>query len=537
MQKRESVTRLYRKEKLDNGICLTPPMGWNSWNYFKQDINEKMLLEMARAIKESGLYDAGYTYFNLDDYWEADHRDRMGKLDADMVKFPQGMKHFVSECNKLGFKVGIYSSNGVQTCQSLPASLGNEFNDAMQFATWGIEYLKYDYCYHRVYTNKAPYVFGVGICKKGTDEETFIGAEKAILSGTAKLVYGSCNYNVGSLTGVGKKAHYIKGLDAGKGEATFACKVEEEGEYVVTVSPRFRYRSTGMFHRVMAAVVVNDDDPVIIESPKMHRPCSQAPFRFVAKLKKGENFVKIFNPIANRADSAILNYICMSGSLAEAAEIVGGKKIAFSVCEWGRNKPWEWGDQVANLWRTTGDIIWFWFRIRQIYDKNVVLYPYASPGHWNDPDMLEVGNGKLTLEENRSHFSLWCMMAAPLLLGNDIVNMKQEHLDILKNKDLIAIDQDALGRQAKRIVKGRVDVLVRPLSDGSIALCMFNKGKGKKKYSFALSNLKKEEYVKGYTADGYEATELWTGEKTTGKTLTATIPGHGVKVWKLVKSN
>lgn len=535
LQRDKSVTRFYRTEPFENGCCPTPPMGWNSWNYFKQDINEKMLLEMAKAIKESGLFDAGYTYLNLDDYWEANSRDRLGKLDADLVRFPQGMKHFVSECNKLGFKVGIYSSNGIQTCQSLPASLGNEYNDALQFATWGIEYLKYDYCYHRVYTKKAPYIFGISFCKKGTDKETVIGAEKAALSGTAKCVYGSCNYNIGSLTGAGKKANYIKGLDGGKGEATFRIVADEEGEYVLTVNPRFRYRSTGMLHTVMAAVIVNKDDPVLIESPKMHRPCSQAPYRFVTKLKKGENIIRIFNPIFNRADSAVLNYMCMSNALTEAAEKVGGKPIAYSLCEWGRNKPWEWGDKCANLWRTTGDIIWYWFRIRQIYNKNVTLYKYASPGHWNDPDMLEVGNGKLTLAENKSHFTLWCMMAAPLLMGNDIVNMKKEHLDILTNKKLIAIDQDALGKQAKRIVKGAVDVLVRPLADGGIALCMFNKGKSKKKYAFDLNNLLTEEYVKGFAGEEYEAEDLWTGEKQTTNKLAAKLDPHGVAVWKLMK--
>ncbi len=535
LQKDKSVTRFYRTEPFENGCCPTPPMGWNSWNYFKQDINEKMLLEMAKAIKESGLFDAGYTYLNLDDYWEANSRDRLGKLDADMVRFPKGMKHFVSECNKLGFKVGIYSSNGIQTCQSLPASLGNEYNDALQFATWGIEYLKYDYCYHRVYTKKAPYIFSVSFCKKGTDEEIVIGAEKAALSGTAKCVFGSCNYNIGSLTGAGKKARYIKGLDGGKGEATFRFVADEEGEYVLTVNPRFRYRSTGMLHTVMAAVVVNKDDPVLIESPKMHRPCSQAPYRFVTKLKKGENIIRIFNPIFNRADSAVLNYMCMSNALTEAAEKVGGKPIAYSLCEWGRNKPWEWGDKCANLWRTTGDIIWYWFRIRQIYEKNVTLYKYASPGHWNDPDMLEVGNGKLTLAENKSHFTLWCMMAAPLLMGNDIVNMKKEHLDILTNKKVIAIDQDALGKQAKRVVKGSVDVLVRPLADGGIALCIFNKGKMKKKYSYDLKALLAEEYVKGYTAEEYVAEDLWTGEKQEARKLCATLDPHGVAVWKLTK--
>lgn len=534
LEREKSVTRLYRKEPFDNGLMKTPPMGWNSWNYFKQDINEKMLLEMAKAIKESGLWDAGYTYLNLDDYWEADCRDKLGRLDADMVRFPLGMKHFVDECNALGFKVGIYSSNGVQTCQSLPASLGHEYSDARQFAKWGIEYLKYDYCYHRVYTTKAPFVFGVSVCKKGTADEAMIDADKAALTGRAKCVYGSCNYNLGSLTGVGKKAHYVKGLDGNKGEAVFLYRAKEAGEYVVSVHPRFRYRVTGMLHRVMAAVVVNEGEPVIIESPKMHRPCAEAPFRFVARLKAGDNTIKVFNPIGTRADSAILNYACMSNALRDAAEETGAKKIAFSVCEWGRNRPWEWGDKVANLWRTTGDILWFWWRIRQIYDKNVRLYSYASPGHWNDPDMLEVGNGKLTLEENKAHFTLWCMMAAPLLLGNDIVNMKPEHLAILKNEDLIAVDQDALGKQCKRIVKGGVDVLVKPLADGGIAVCVFNKSKRARKYTVALEALKKEEYVKACAADRYDAKDLWTGEtRTDVSNLSVNLAPHGISVWKI----
>ena len=149
--------------------------------------------------------------------------------------------------------------------------------------------------------------------------------------------------------------------------------------------------------------------------------------------------------------------------------------------------------------------------------------------------MLEVGNGKLTLAENKSHFTLWCMMAAPLLMGNDIVNMKKEHLDILTNKKVIAIDQDALGKQAKRIVKGAVDVLVRPLADGGIALCMFNKGKSKKKYAFDLSNLLTEEYVKGFAGEEYEAEDLWTGEKQTTNKLAAKLDPHGIAVWKLMK--
>ena len=149
--------------------------------------------------------------------------------------------------------------------------------------------------------------------------------------------------------------------------------------------------------------------------------------------------------------------------------------------------------------------------------------------------MLEVGNGKLTLAENRAHFALWCMMASPLLLGNDIVNMKKEHLDILVNKRLIAIDQDSLGKQAKRIQKGKpFDILVRPLSDGNIALCVLNKSRRAQKFSFDLTKLKNEEYVKGYTKTSYVVENLWTGEKTSEQnSVTATVGPHDAIVWKL----
>ncbi len=537
---KQNVTDIYRTEPMDNGLLLAPPMGWNSWNYFKHNINEKMFIEMAKAIREKGLLDAGYSFLNLDDYWEDDKRDPDGKLQADPVRFPNGMQSFVQKINEIGFKVGIYSSNGTMTCQGLPASLGKEYMDACQFARWGIEYLKYDYCYHKMSTRRGPQIFCIGVTEKGSDEETIIGAEKALLEGTAKLAKRINNYH-GCMPEHNKKSPVIVGLDANKGSATFLYQAEKEGEYYVTVHHRYPVRviSDLIPFEIMGGMIVNDGEPMFFEPGKTRRPCHVPPVRFLVKFKKGNNTIRIFNPIGNRADSAMINYLTMSNALIAAVQNVSAetgvqkKPIAFSVCEWGRNKPWEWGSGVANLWRTTGDISWTWKSIMRLYEINVKLYAYASSGHWNDPDMLEVGNGDLTLDENRAHFSLWCMMAAPLLLGNDVTTMKQEHLDIILNKNLIAIDQDTLGKQAKRIQTGKFDVLVRPLSDGSIALLVLNKKNKSQKFSFDLSELSKEEYVASLAKEEYTVRNEWTEETTTGKTLEANVPAHGVMVWKL----
>jgi alpha-galactosidase len=155
-----------------------------------------------------------------------------------------------------------------------------------------------------------------------------------------------------------------------------------------------------------------------------------------------------------------------------------GRPIVFSLCQYGWDAVWEWAPSVGgNLWRTTGDITPNWDRIYAIASQQAGLESYAGPGHWNDPDMLEVGNGKLSLAENRSHFSLWAMLAAPLLAGNDLPNMKPEITSILTNRDVIAIDQDRLGKQGTRVYsEGEVDVWTRPLAGGAVAIAVINAG-------------------------------------------------------------
>jgi alpha-galactosidase len=314
-------------------VAQTPPMGWNSWNFFAEKVTDKDIRDAADQLVATGMKDAGYVYVNIDDTWEG-QRDADGVLHSN-AKFPD-MKALADYVHSKGLKIGIYSSPGPQTCARFEGSLDHEAQDAQLYAQWGIDYLKYDLCsYTPVMEAKAP----------------------------------------------NDKAAQM---------------------------------------RLMVAAY--------------------------AKMDK--------------------------------ALKATGRPIVFSLCQYGWDAVWEWAPSVGgNLWRTTGDITPNWDRIYAIASQQAGLESYAGPGHWNDPDMLEVGNGKLSLAENRSHFSLWAMLAAPLLAGNDLPNMTPEIKLILTNRDVIAIDQDKLGKQGSRVYsEGEVDVWTRPLAGGALAIAVINAG-------------------------------------------------------------
>jgi alpha-galactosidase len=315
-------------------IAATPPMGWNSWNYFASKVDDQGVRAAADQIVASGMKDAGYVYVNIDDTWEGD-RDANGVLHSNS-KFPD-MKALADYVHSKGLKLGIYSSPGPKTCAGYEGSLGHEEQDAQMYASWGIDYLKYDLC------------------------------------------------------------SYI---------------------------------------------------PAVMQKQAPNDPAAQMRLMVEAYVKMGN---------ALRAT---------------------GRPIVFSLCQYGWDAVWEWAPQLGgNLWRTTGDITPRWDRIYAILSQQEGLEAYAGPGHWNDPDMLEVGNGQLTLAENRSHFSMWSMLAAPLLAGNDLTKMTPEIKGILTNRDVIAIDQDPLGKQAARIYSdGEVEVWSRHLSGGALAVAVLNAG-------------------------------------------------------------
>ena len=314
--------------------AATPPMGWNSWNFFAGKVTDKDIRGAADNLVATGMKDAGYVYVNIDDTWEGD-RDADGVLHTN-AKFPD-MKALADYVHSKGLKIGIYSGPGNKTCGGYAASLGHEEQDAKMYADWGIDYLKYDEC-------------------------------------------------------------------------SFTGDVLEK----------------------------------------------QAPDDKAAQMRL-----------------MIAAYEKMGKALKST-----GRPIVFSLCQYGWDAVWEWAPAIGgNLWRTTGDITPRWDRIYAILSQQDGLAKYAGPGHWNDPDMLEVGNGRLSIQENWSHFAMWAMLAAPLLAGNDLPNMKPEVKAILTNKDVIAIDQDRLGKQGTRAYSdGEVEVWTRHLSGGALAIAVLDAG-------------------------------------------------------------
>jgi alpha-galactosidase len=346
-------------------VALTPPMGWNSWNYFAEKVTDKDIRDSADQIVASGMRDAGYIYVNIDDTWE-DKRDENGVLHTNS-KFPD-MKALADYVHSKGLKIGIYSSPGPKTCAGYEGSLGHEEQDAKMYAEWGIDYLKYDLC-------------------------SFI--------------------------------------------------------------------------------------PAVMQK--------QAPNDQAAQMRLMHDA-----------------YDKMAKALRAT-----GRPIVLSLCQYGWDAVWEWAPALGgNLWRSTGDIEANWNSMYTILSMQAGLEKYAGPGHWNDPDMLEVGNGRLHLGENRVHFTMWAMLSAPLLAGNDLPHMKPEIHDILTNKEVIAIDQDKLGRQASRIYsEGEVDVWLKHLAGGAGAIAIVNAGSDRvSTHPFRLN------LARLGLHGPMHATDLWTGK-------------------------
>ncbi|OMO72159.1 Glycoside hydrolase, clan GH-D [Corchorus capsularis] len=365
-----------RRSMLTNGLGLTPPMGWNSWNHFGCDIEEKMIRETADAIVSTGLSKLGYEYVNLDDCWAEISRDEKGYLMPKNSTFPSGIKALADYVHSKGLKLGIYSDAGYFTCSKrMPGSLGHEEQDAKTFAEWGIDYLKYDNC-----------------------------------------------HNDGS-------------------------------------KPTVRY------------------------------------------------------PVMTRA-------------LRKA-----GRPIFFSLCEWGDLHPAEWGYHVGNSWRTTNDIRDTWDSMISRADQNEIYASYARPGGWNDPDMLEIGNGGMTKDEYIVHFSLWAISKAPLLLGCDIRNMTKDTVEIITNKEVIAVNQDSYGVQAKKVrSQGDEETWAAPLSGDRIAVILLNKGPVRTSVTAHWDDLGL------HPSTLVEARDLW--EHKTLKTqfmsnITATLSSHACKFYVL----
>lgn len=214
------------EEKYNNGVALTPPMGWSSWNTFRNTIDENLIKDIADAMKKTGLLEAGYNYVNLDDCWQSSMRTDDGKLQGDLTRFPRGMKPLIEEINDMGFKVGLYTSNGTLTCEDLPASLYNEAIDADTLAEWGVEYFKYDFCHHEYIPTIAPSIIKIQIGRPGENHFIELQAEHGIVSNGAKVFADDKVEN----------GHVVGNLCGGLGELKFdTIDVPEDGEYSLTI--------------------------------------------------------------------------------------------------------------------------------------------------------------------------------------------------------------------------------------------------------------------------------------------------------------
>jgi len=386
-----TIVALPMAAKADGGLVMapkpalapTPPMGWNSWNHFGCDIDEAKIRGAADAMVASGMKDAGYQYVVIDDCWQVS-RDAQGNIVADAQKFPSGIKALADYIHSKGLKFGIYSDAGQKTCGGRPGSMGHEYQDAKQYAAWGVDYLKYDWC------NTGP--------------------------ANPEAAYGT-----------------------------------------------------------------------------------------------------------------------MANALRES-----GRDILFSMCEWGTAKPWLWAAGTGHMWRTTGDISDAWVKndkskpwehgVLDILDMNVGLDSFAGPNHWNDPDMLEVGNGGMSNTEYQAHFSLWAMLAAPLISGNDLSAMSDETKAILTNRDVIAVDQDALGIEGRKLADdGDYEVWARPLKGGDQAVILLNRSESAHDMSVDWTALN---WPAGMKAD---VKDLWSKAVTKNArgAFSASVPSHGVVMVRL----
>ena len=374
--------------KIGDEIALTPPMGWNSWNCWGLNVDQEKMLQSARAFQEKGLIQYGWSYINLDGGWQ-DTRDSKGNIIPNK-KFPN-MKALGDSIHRMGLKFGMYTSPGPKDCAAYMGSYRHEEQDLKTFVSWGIDYLKYDWCYY---------------------SEVFEQENDTSLSA------------------------YMK------------------------------------------------------------------PYLLMQRYLREQN-----------------------------------RDIVYSLCQYGFKNVWDWGAAVGNCWRTTWDITDSWESLSDIGFNQYPLYPFAKPGHWNDPDMLIVGKlgwssdlreTRLTPDEQYTHISLWCLLASPLLIGCDMSQFDAFTLSLLTNHEVLEVNQDPLGKQARRIIVNKnIQVWVKEMEDGSKAVGVFNLGDKDEKYDLLFSSL-------GYSGVN-TVRDVW--RQVDIPNITASIrlslPSHGVSLLRV----
>ena len=479
-----------------------PAMGWNSWNAFGSGNTEELTGAMVLKIKELELDKLGYRYIVLDDGCYCPERDG-GHLRSDTVKFPSGFKAMADLIHSHGLKFGMYNDIGTRLCSGAEVGIyGHEETDCEDYIKWEIDFLKVDNCYY-MWDNatfadpqNAKYSYAPNIKSIEIDGMSH-EASKADITGTRAEIKNGIATFIGTFDGTAPD-HTPIGLRSS--ELIFGIVAEEK----CTKDLHVTYASgaeegTGQWLQV--AIEDNIFFDGLLPPTKSNDSFEVSP-AIKIELHEGSNKLRIMNH--RRQENTLLSY----SKIRRGLEAAGDRDIVFSICEWGKTQPQDWGHKVGDSWRILNDITFqvgsdgnpgtakweddYTTSITSQYNKAVIMDEFAGLDKgWNDPDMLVIGMDGITDIMCRSHMAMWCMLNAPLMLGLDLrrVSKGGALYNIIANKDLIALDQDPLGIQAKRIFttiscanpdkeyirdNKRTDVLLKPLANGDIALGFFN---------------------------------------------------------------
>lgn len=570
----------YRFDAFKNGEVLfgkkghLPAMGWNSWNAFGSGNNEELTKAMADKMIELGLDKYGYTYVVLDDGCYASKRVE-GHLANDAEKFPSGFMAMSDYIHSKGLKYGMYNDVGDRLCSGLEVgTVGYEEIDCQDYIKWKIDYIKVDNCYN-IWDNAtfscpknakytfAPDIKGIRLVKvsagvEAGNEALEYSIADAVITGDRGYIESGYATGIGTFDGTSPDASPVSELSS---EVHFNVNVSEGAEYDLYVDARCRTREgSGGWLQVAVGTNYYYDD-LLIDSVDTEI-CTDKPIRI--KLSKGENVIRLMNH--RRQENTLTSYAKIQERFEKLAP---ENDILFSICEWGKTQPHNWGYKVGDSWRILNDITFqvgsdgdpgtvswegaYTTSVTAQYNKAVIMDEFAGLDKgWNDPDMLVIGMNGMTDTMNKTHMTMWCMLNSPLMLGMDLrrVEKNDDIYKVITNEDLIALNQDTLGVQAKRIFtsKGvkpdttylrdndRVDVLAKPLSDGSVALSFINVSLGFREDRISISPELIREYIGGKMKDAdnfvnaskYKVKNLWTKEESVVETNEVAEKGFNV---------
>jgi len=565
----------FRYDSFNNGKVLhnkkknhLPAMGWNSWNAFGSGNTEALTKEMADKMIELGLDKLGYKYVVLDDGCYKPERIK-DMLANEEVKFPSGFKALADYIHDKGLKFGMYNDIGTNLCAgAMVGTCGHEMLDAKTYLDWGVDFIKVDNCYYlwdnATFSNPenarytyAPNIKSIKVSANGF--ELVKKASEGTFTGQGAYLKDDYITNIGTFDGTGPEATPIGDWS---GEVSFAITVPVDGEYELSVEyATGREPGTGTWlqvatgHDESVRVFYDDELP---ESKDKDTFIFSAPIKI--ELRSGDNVLRLMNH--RRQENTLNSYAALQEGFNKANP---DHDVILSICEWGKTGPHNWGYKVGDSWRILNDITFqvgadgnpgrgawasdYTTSVCAQYNKCVISDEYAGLDKgWNDPDMMMIGMDGLDETMCKTHMAMWCMMNSPLMLGLDLRRVEKGDWihRIISNENLIKLNQDSLGVQAKRVYStlckeafdttyirdnNRVDVLAKPLSDGSIAVMFVNlsDNEAKEAVKVSISHITALLGHRMINADGflnsleYEVTDLWSGD-------TLSISGDEIRV-------